>query len=331
MKSNNENGILSYGEAICAGFRHLLGKYPKTFCIGQGLWSPWYVGNSMTNLEVEFGKERVLDSPVSELGCTGAALGAALSGYRPIVIHPRVDFFLLAVDQLVNQAAKWRHMFGGEVSAPLTVRAVINRGGEQGAQHSQALHSWFAHIPGLRVVMPSTPTDARDLLVSSVLCDDPVLYIDDRWLYELEENVADVSEKPLQEIGPTLRAQGNDLTIVGCSYSVKLALDASAKLSTEGVSCDVIDLRVINPIDLSLVRQSIERTGRLLVIDGDWSTCGLAGEVIAGVTESTAFGALKKAPARVTLVDAPAPTSRALEEMYYPTTDQVIDTARSLL
>jgi len=322
---------ISYGAAICSGFQHLLRKYPEVFCIGQGLWSPWYVGNTMTDLEVEFGKDRILDSPVSELGCTGAALGAALSGYRPIVIHPRVDFFLLAVDQLVNQAAKWRHMFGGTVSAPLTVRAVINRGGEQGAQHSQALHSWFAHIPGLRVVMPTTPMDARDLLISSVLCDDPVLYIDDRWLYDDEEIETPILEIPLQKIGPICRREGTDVTIVGCSYSVQLAMEAAEKLQEENISCEVIDLRVINPLDMTLVRQSVSKTGRLVAVDGDWTNCGLAGEIIAGVTESSAFSLLKTAPKRVTLVDAPAPTSKPLEQIYYPTSDLVASSVRDQL
>mgnify|MGYP002629916205 CR=1 FL=1 len=321
----------NYGEAIRSGFEHLMANYSEVFCIGQGLWSPWYVGNTMTNLEAKFGKERVLDSPVSELGCTGAAVGAALSGYRPIVIHPRVDFFLLAVDQLVNQAAKWRHMFGGNVSVPMTVRAVINRGGEQGAQHSQALHSWFAHIPGLRVVMPATPMDARDLLISSVLCDDPVLYIDDRWLYELEEEETPITEQPLQQIGPVRRREGTDATLVACSYSVKLALDAADQLRADNVSCDVIDLRVLNPLDASIVIESVSRTGRLLAIDGDWSSCGLAGEIIARVSESQAFGALKSRPRRVTIADAPAPTSGPLEKIYYPTVEQVCSSVRALL
>ena len=322
---------LNYGEAICSGFQHLLDNYPKVFCIGQGLWSPWYVGNTMKDLEVDYGKDRVIDSPVSESGCTGAALGAALSGYRPIVIHPRVDFFLLAVDQLVNQAAKWRHMFGGTVSAPLTVRAVINRGGEQGAQHSQALHSWFAHIPGLRVVMPATPLDARDLLISSVLCDDPVLYIDDRWLYELEDNETPITETPLQEIGPIRRREGSDITLVGCGHSVKLAMEAAATLQSENVYCEVIDLRVINPLDLTLVRESAAKTGRLLAIDGDWTSCGLAGEIIASVMESPAFNSMKSRPGRVTLVDAPAPTSRSLERIYYPSVDKICKSVRGLL
>ena len=321
---------LNYGEAICAGYRHLLGNYPEVFCIGQGLWSPWYVGNTMTDLEKDFGTNRVLDSPVSELGCTGAALGAAVSGYRPIVVHPRVDFLLLGVDQLVNQAAKWRHMFGGTISVPLTVRAIVNRGGEQGAQHSQTLHSWFAHIPGLRVVMPATPMDARDLLISSVLCDDPVLYIDDRWLYELEEEETEITEQPLQELEPVRRRDGSDVTLVACSFSVKLALDAAAAMHKNGISCEVIDLRIINPLNITEVLKSVAKTGRLVAIDGDWTSCGLAGEIIAGVCEKAQFGSLTTPPRRVTLVDAPAPTSGFLEKLYYPTVEQICSVIKEL-
>jgi acetoin:2,6-dichlorophenolindophenol oxidoreductase subunit beta len=322
---------LTYGHALRSGFQHLLKHHEEVFCLGQGLWSPWYVGNSMTNLEIEFGKDRILDSPVSELACTGAGVGAALSGYRPIVIHPRVDFFLLGVDQLVNQAAKWRHMFGGGVSVPLTVRAVVNRGGEQGAQHSQSLHSWFAHIPGLRVVMPATALDARDLLISSVLCDDPVLFIDDRWLYDEEDEETAIEEVPLQLQKPAFRRRGDDLTIVASSYSVKLATEAADRLANEGVSSDVVDLRVINPLDASIVIESVGKTGRLLVVDGCWSNCGLAGEIIARVAESEAGKSLRSSPARVTLVDAPAPTSGPLENIYYPTVDTVYSAARKLI
>ena len=306
-------------------------NYPEVFCIGQGLWSPWYVGNTMTNLEKEFGKDRLLDTPVSEAGCTGAALGASLSGYRPIVIHPRVDFMLLAVDQIVNQAAKWRHMFGGTVSVPLTVRAIVNRGGEQGAQHSQTLHSWFSHIPGLRVVMPATPTDARDLLISSVLCDDPVLYIDDRWLYESEEEETEITEHALQELKPVCRREGSDVTLVACSFSVKLAMQAAAAMHNKGISCEVIDLRIVNPLDMTEVLKSVAKTGRLLAIDGDWTSCGLAGEIIAGVCEKAQFGSLKAPPQRVTLVDAPAPTSAPLEKLYYPTVEQICSVIKKLV
>jgi pyruvate/2-oxoglutarate/acetoin dehydrogenase E1 component len=141
----------------------------------------------MLELDKEFGKERVIDTPVSEAATTGAAVGASLCGYRPIVLHPRVDFMILAMDSIVNQAAKWSHMLGGQAHPAATFRAVVNRGGQQGAQHSQALHSWFAHIPGLRVLMPATVADARDMLIAAALSNDPVVYIDDRWLYDKTE------------------------------------------------------------------------------------------------------------------------------------------------
>jgi pyruvate/2-oxoglutarate/acetoin dehydrogenase E1 component len=310
--------MTNYGHALREGFAYLLKNHPETFTIGQGLWSPWYVGNSMTDLDKEFGKERVIDTPVSELATTGIAVGAALSGRRPIVIHPRMDFFLLGVDQLVNQAAKWRHMFGGDVDVPVVVRAIINRGGEQGAQHSQALHSWFAHIPGLRVVMPSTPADARDLLVAASLGKDPVLFIDDRWLYELEADLPPVNPHlRLTDVRPRVDVTGTDVTLVGCSYSAELCRLAAEQLTKHGVSAEVIDLRIINPLDRSMMIQSVKKTGRLIAVDGDWSTCGLASEIIASVVESISPSSLKTAPRRITLPDSPAPTSKPLEEAYY--------------
>ena len=148
----------------------------------------------MTNLDKKYGKDRIIDTPVSESACTGAAVGASICGMKPIIVHPRMDFMLYAMDAIVNQAAKWSYMFGGKLNAPVTIRSIINRGGSQGAQHSQALHSWFAHIPGIRVVMPSTAEDARDLLISSVLCPDPVIFLDDRWLYELTANLKGIKD-----------------------------------------------------------------------------------------------------------------------------------------
>lgn len=323
--------MTQYGVAIREGFEYLLENHANVFTIGQGLWSPWYVGNSMTDLDHQFGRERVIDTPVSELACTGAGVGAALCGYRPVVIHPRVDFMLLAVDQLVNQAAKWRHMFGGQVSVPVTVRAIINRGGEQGAQHSQALHSWFAHIPGLRVVMPATPADARDLLIASVMCDDPVLYIDDRWLYGHEESLGPIVERDLRTEGPKLVRKGTDITLVGCGYATFLCQQAAERLAASGVESDVVDLRVLNPLDSSVVVQSVARTGRLLVVDGDWSNCGMAGEIIASALESVDPMKMRARPARITLPNAPAPTSGPLERVYYPTADDVAQRALSLV
>ena len=323
-------GSTSYGIAIREGFEHLLSYHPEVFTIGQGLWSPWYVGNTMTDLEQQFGKERVIDTPVSELATTGAALGAALCGYRPIVVHPRVDFMLLAVDQLVTQAAKWRYMFGGEVNVPLTVRAIINRGGEQGAQHSQALHSWFAHIPGLRVVMPATARDARDLLIASVLCDDPVLYIDDRWLYGMEEEIGSPVELDLTTQGPKRVRLGHDITLVGAGHSAWLCAEAARALAEDSVSCDVIDVRILNPLDTTLILDSVRQTGRLLVVDGDWASCGFASEILARVAEGIPPNMFRALPRRITLPEAPAPTSGPLERSYYTTVGDVISAARQI-
>jgi pyruvate dehydrogenase E1 component beta subunit len=321
---------LNYGTAMLAAFEYLLERYPEVFVIGQGLWSPWYVGNSMTDLDKKFGKGRVIDTPVAESACTGAAVGAALAGMRPIVVHPRIDFMLYAMDAVVNQAAKWSHMTGGQAHPGLTIRAIINRGGEQGAQHSQALHAWFAHVPGLRVVMPSTVADARDLLIAATLSPDPVLFFDDRWLYDLEDELPPIVELNLAEQRPKVLREGTDLTIVASGWATRLALSAAAELATRGTSAEVIDLRVLNPFYPESVVRSVERTGKLLVVDGGWSSCGMAAEVIASVAEHATVGALKAAPVRVTLPDAPAPTSRVLETIYYPTVDMVVERAMAL-
>lgn len=321
----------AYGPAIREGFEWLLANRPEVFTIGQGLWSPWYVGNSMTNLDKQFGVERVIDTPVSELATTGAGLGAALCGYRPIVIHPRIDFMLLAVDQIVTQAAKWSSMFGGQVSAPVTVRGIINRGGEQGAQHSQALHSWFAHIPGLRVVMPATARDARDLLIASVLCDDPVLYIDDRWLYELEEDLPPAGPVSLADQGPVIRREGTDITLVACSFAAHQCRQAAELLAKDGISAEVVDLRVLNPLDRSLVIASAAKTNHLLAVDGDWKSCGLASEIIASVAESRSSTSPILQTSRVVHPDAPAPTSKLLEKNFYFGVDDVVSAAKRLL
>lgn len=320
----------NYGNAILAAFEYLLEKYPEVFVIGQGLWSPWYVGNSMTGLDKKFGTERIIDTPVSESACTGAGIGASLAGMKPIVVHPRMDFMLYAMDAIVNQAAKWSHMFGGQAHPGVTIRAIINRGGEQGAQHSQALQSWFAHIPGLRVVMPSSVADARDLLVASVLCPDPVLYIDDRWLYEQIDDLPPVVEIDLRKEGPKCLIEGKDLTIVGSGYSALLAMQARDLLDKSGLSAEVIDLRVLNPFVPDIILKSVRKTGRLLVVDGAWRNCGFAGEVIASVVEQINLSDFKARPKRITLPEAPAPTSHILEKIYYPNANQILKEAQSL-
>lgn len=314
---------VSYADAIRHGFEYAMERDPKCFAIGQGLWSPWYVGNSMRDLDKRFGKERVIDTPVSELATTGAAVGAALNGYHPIVVHPRMDFMILAADQIVNQAAKWRHMLGGKVSPTIAIRGIVNRGGEQGAQHSQALHSWYAHVPGLRVLMPATAADARDMLIAAAQSPDPVMYIDDRWCYELAEELAPAADVDVAVIRPVVRRQGGDVTIAAASYSVTLALKAAELLAGDGIEAEVVDIRQVNPLDPALVLESAARTGRFVAVDGGWSTCGLAAELLALVAEGVAPSRLKAPLARVTLPAAPAPTSKPLEAAYYPTAETV--------
>ena len=222
---------IKYSTAILKAFERLLKKDKNVFLIGQGLWSPWYVGETMKDLDKKFGKSRIIDSPVSENAVTGIAFGASLTKSRPIVIHPRMDFMILALDQIVNQAAKWRFMMGGNASTNLTIRSIINRGGEQGAQHSQSLHSWLSHIPGLIVLMPSTVQDAYDLLISGVKSNNPVVYIDDRWLYDLEASLNQrKSIKKLTSLTPKKLKKGEDLSIIGCGYGTKIAIELSESL-----------------------------------------------------------------------------------------------------
>jgi pyruvate dehydrogenase E1 component beta subunit len=329
MKTNM-NRKLTYSQGILEAYEYLLENHKDFFVIGQGLWSPWYVGATMNDLDAKFGKNRVIDCPVSELATTGATIGAAISGYRPMIVHPRVDFMLLAVDQIVTQAAKWRHMFGNESSAPVTFRAIINRGGQQGAQHSQSLHSWFAHIPGLRVVMPYSALDARDLMIASVLSNDPVMFIDDRWLYDVEEDYKPIELLDIKNIKPVKVSSGDQITIVGVSYTSKLCKEASDILAKDSISADTFDLRTLNPLDLTDVYASVTKTGRLLVVDGDWSTCGLAAEIISKVMENVDISKMKANPQRITLPEAPAPTSKVLEDIYYIKTEDVVNAVQKL-
>ena len=320
-----------YGTAILAAFEYLLENYREVFIIGQGLWSPWYVGNTMTDLDKKFGIERVIDTPVSESASTGAAVGASLAGMKPIVVHPRMDFMLYAMDAIVNQAANWSHMFGGQSHPNVTIRSIINRGGEQGAQHSQALHAWFAHVPGLRVVMPSTVADARDLLIASVLCDDPVMYIDDRWLYDQEDNLSPIIEINLSTQGPKVSLIGSDITIVASGYSSLLAREAAKLLKKQKVSAEVIDLRVLNPFHTKEIIKSVKKTKNLLVVDSGWTTGGFSAEIIANVIEQLPVDCLNNPPVRIALPDAPAPTSRILEKKYYTTTEDLIVATKKIL
>ena len=318
--------MTSYSEAILEGFKYLLDNYKEVFVIGQGLWSPWYVGNSMKDLDKIYGKKRIIDTPVSENAVTGAAVGASLCGTKPIVVHPRMDFMLYAMDPIINQAAKWSYMYGGQANPNVTIRSIVNRGGEQGAQHSQLLHSIFAHIPGLRVVMPYSVSDARDLLIASVLCKDPVIYIDDRWLYEEKENLSEIKVLELSEINAQKIINGNDLTIISSGYSTKIAKSAiqDFKSMYKNASIELIDLRIINPINYEDLVKSVCKTKRLMIIDGGWKTCGLGAELISSIVERLEPKLLLSRPINISLKNSPAPASKVLENNYYLKKEDVI-------
>ena len=320
---------LTYAQAIREAHAQLLALDPRVFVIGQGLWSPWYAGSSLEGLDREFGCARVVDSPVSENAVTGLAVGAALAGLRPIVFHPRMDFMLLAMDPIVNQAANWSYLFGGKSGVPLVIRAVINRGGEQGAQHSQALHAMFMHVPGLKVVMPATPYDAKGLLMAAIEDAGPVLYIDDRWLYGQS---GEVPEEPFTvAIGEgVVRRRGSDVTLIGVSWMAAECVRGAELLEHEGIDAEVIDLRTLKPWDKDLVAASVSRTGRAVVADGGWRTAGASADFATEVTERCFYDLI--APVvRVTLPDAPAPANRSEELAYYPGAKQIASAARVLL
>ena len=301
---------ITYSEAILEGFKYLLDNHEDVFVMGQGLWSPWYVGNTMRDLDKLYGKKRIIDTPVSENAVTGAAVGASLCGTKPIVVHPRMDFMLYAMDPIINQAAKWSYMFGGQANPQVTIRSIVNRGGEQGAQHSQILHSLFAHIPGLRVVMPYSVLDARDLLISSVLCKDPVIFIDDRWLYDEKDENKEVEKLNLEKVTSRKVLEGNDITIISSGYSTKISKNAITIFNdiNKKYSIELIDLRVINPINYDLILKSICKTKRFIVVDGGWKTCGLASEIISSVVERLEPNTLLSKPINLSLKNCPAPS-----------------------
>jgi pyruvate/2-oxoglutarate/acetoin dehydrogenase E1 component len=320
---------LTYAQAIREAHAQLLGTDSRVFVCGQGVWNPWYAGKSLLDLDKEFGRQRVLDCPVSENATTGAAVGAALVGMRPIVFHARMDFMLLAMDPILNQAANWSYLFAGQVGVPIVIRCVINRGGEQGAQHSQALHGLFAHVPGLKVVMPSTPYDAKGLLIAAIRDGNPVMYIDDRWLYD---EAGDVPEEMYEvSLGKaTVRRQGKDVTVVATSFMAAEAMKAVETLAALGVDMELIDLRSVKPWDRELVFSSVGKTGRLVIADAAWQSGGFAAEV-ASTVAGELFYALKAPILRVCLPDAPAPTSAVLERAYYITAGDIVAAVQKVL
>ena len=301
---------LTFAEAINEATHQAMAADPTVICFGLGVTDPGAIFGTTRNLEAVFGPSRVFDMPTSENAMTGIAVGAAIAGLKPLMTHQRLDFFLLAMDQLVNSAAKWHYMFGGQFNVPITIRLIIGRGWGQGPTHSQNLQAWFTHISGLKVVMPTTPADAKQLLLASIEDPNPVLFLEHRWLHNLTDHVPDHQEHAV--IGQArIARKGGDITIVASGYLTLESIRAADYLATRGIACDVIDLRSLSPLDWSTIFDSVRKTGRLLAVDSGAFTGSIAGDIIARVA-SAMFAELNAAPVRLAQPDVPEPTSFGL-------------------
>lgn len=321
--------VISFGEAIRESQDHALGDNQSVYLMGLGVPDPKGIFGTTLNLQTEYGQDRVFDIPLSENAITGVAIGSAITGMRPILTHQRVDFALVSIDQIVNQAAKWHYMFNGTMSVPLVIRMIIGRGWGQGPQHSQSLHAWFAHIPGLKVVMPSTAFDAKGMLTAAIEDNNPVLFLEHRWLHNIKGFVpSQAYSVPLSK--SVVSRSGTDITLIGVSYMTLECLKAAEILSQFDVSVEVIDLRSVQPIDTETILSSVNKTKRLLIVDHAESTCGISAEIIALAVES--YGScLLSNPKRICLPPHPVPTSHALASDYYPTSRTIIASILSIL
>lgn len=314
---------LNVARAVNEALHQALEADPAVACFGLGVDDPRGVFGTTLGLQQRFGPLRVFDMPTSENAMTGVAIGAALNGVRPVMSHQRLDFFLLAMDQLVNNAAKWRYMFGGQASVPLTIRLIIGQGWGQGPTHSQSLQSWFVHIPGLKVVAPATAADAKGLLLSAIFDDDPVLFLEHRWLHNLEGEVPEGGDFRTPIGRAHLLREGPDLSIVASSTLTIEALHAVTILEERGVRCDLVDLRSLKPLDWPAVFASVRKTGRLLALDIGHPLCSVASEIVAQAARHC-FSSLRQAPRQLTAPDVPTPTSPALTKSYYPGTREIV-------
>lgn len=320
---------LKFSQAINEAIDLCMAKDSAVYIMGLGVPDPKGIFGSTLGLQQKYGSIRVMDMPTSENGMTGVAIGSALVGMRPIMTHQRIDFALLAIEQLVNQAAKWHYMFGGQMQVPLVVRMIVGRGWGQGPQHSQSLQAWFAHIPGLKVIMPTTPHDAKGLLISSVEDNNPVIFIEHRWLYNITGHVPEGIYRIALGQARVAR-EGDDITIVATSYMTLEALRAAELLARDGIEAEVVDIRTLRPLDEDSILQSVRKTGRLIVADTGWKTMGFGTEVVARVAER-AFSYLKSAPERVALPDCPTPTTPVLANAFYARATEVVVAARKTL
>jgi pyruvate dehydrogenase E1 component beta subunit len=325
----SEGRVLSYVAAIREALDLALDSDPSVFVLGQGVDDPGSMFGTTRGLHVKYGRDRVFDTPLSEEGMMGVSTGAAMNGMRPVYMHNRPDFILLAMNQLVTHAAKFHFMDNGQTTVPLVVWAAIGRGWGSGAQHSQAIQGLLLGVPGLKIVMPSTPYDAKGLLLSAILDNNPVCLFEHRWLMKKEGIVPEGFYRV--PIGRGIyRRRGGDVTIVGASHAIELGLQAATQLAGEGVEAEVIDLRTIQPLDEDIILESLARTGRLVVVDTAWMKGGVCAEIGCLAAEK-GLRFLKAPVARVGLPDVPTPAGFTLEQFYYPDAARIAGAARTLV
>jgi pyruvate/2-oxoglutarate/acetoin dehydrogenase E1 component len=308
---------LTYAMALSEGLCQAMEHDPSIFVTGIAVDYPSGIFGSTTEAAKRFGPQRVFESPAMENALTGIAVGAAAMGKRPVIVHPRNDFMFLAFDNLINLAAKWRYMFDGKAgNVPIVVRAIIGKGWGQGATHSQSLQAPLAHFPGLTVLMPAFPQDAKGLTIAALHHDQPVVILEHRSLYATEGPVTqDFEATPIGKANVV--RSGKDVTIVATSFMALQAMHAADELAKHQVEAEVIDLRSIRPLDETTILQSIRKTGRLVVADTSWELCGVVSEIAALAAEK-AWGDLKAPVLRISLANCPAPVSARLEEAFYP-------------
>jgi len=314
--------ILTAAEAIREATEIAMDEHPEAYLIGEGVADPGRIFGTTKGLLEKFGAARVIEQPVAENGLTGIAIGSALMNRRPIMTHQRVDFALLALEQLFNTAAKSHYVSNGHHRVPLTVRMIIGRGWGQGPQHSQALEALFAYIPGLKVVMPSTPSEFKGLFLAAVKDDNPVMFLEHRWLHYVKGHVP-TGSYAIPLTGPRVARSGGRATVVATSYMVLEALKAADALERIGCPIDVIDLRVLRPLNTESIVESVRRTGHLVTCDTGWMRYGIGAEIVAGVAEK-AYDSLKSAPIRLGLPDHPTPSSLILASEFYPGADHIV-------
>ncbi len=313
---------ISYCEALNEALFQEMERDPTVFVYGIGVPDHKRVFGTTRGLVERFGQQRCFDTPLSEDAMTGFGLGAAINGMRPIHIHIRADFLLLAMNQLANMVSAYGYMSGGKLKVPFVIRAVIGRGWGQGYQHSKSMLSTFAHIPGLKVVLPTTPRDAKGLLISAIRDDSPVVFIEHRWLYWQQGKVPEEPFTIPIGQGNVLR-KGTDITVVATSWMNTEALKATEVLDKHGVSVEIVDPRTIAPFNDELIVESVSKTGHCIVAENDWINCGFSAEVAARVSKKC-FGKLKSPIDRIGFAHAPCPTTRHLENEFYPNAEDII-------